>query len=122
MVETKGTAYGFFYCEASKDTIEREIPSLKVAGRVPNLEVLLYDLGDLSKIDRQLQDFFNQQTGAGDLNYVLKGILTGRTNFETARQVSHLLMQMDQSYLNRLGEVWGNVVYQDDSGRFVFLA
>ena len=142
MVETKGTAYGFFHCEVpGKEAIEREIPALKKAGKIEGLEVAVFnnfdeieeevrrkviESGETYYYDEDptdptgIESIFEMADDAG-LDYVISGTLPGRTNFETARQVSHLLIQMSQSYLNKLGEVWGNVVYMDDSGRFVFL-
>ncbi len=133
-----GTAYGFFYCEAHKEAIEREIPALKEAGALQDLEVkIITDFDEIREEIRKdfiergesyyydedptgIEAIFEDADEAG-LDYALMGCLTEGTNFETARQVSHLLMQMNQSYLNKLGEVWGNVVYRGDKGRFVFL-
>ncbi len=128
----KGTAYGFFHCEALKVEIEREIPALKVAGRIPNLDVIVIDTTDLLKLERDVESEYPEEDQRclasfignaldNDLNYVLKGTLAEETNFETARQVSHFLMQMNQSYLDRMGEVWGNVIYKDADGKYIFL-
>lgn len=123
-----GTAYGFFHSEALKEEIERELPSLKEAGKISNLEVTLIETADLLEFEKDVGSeenpkslaYFIESSSSNHLDYVLKGTLKGKTNLETARQVSHLLMQMNQSYLNRLGELWGNVLYKEDDGEFVF--
>ena len=115
----KGTAYGFFHCEALKEEIERELPNLKKEVRIPDLDLILMDTPDVLTEDLAL-GFFVEEAGSFDLNYVLRATSRGQ-NQSTALKLSQLLMQISQSYLDKSGEVWRNVIYKDADGKYIFL-
>ena len=125
----KGRAYGFVHCDALKEEVQREMPALKEAGKISNLEIIVIDTLDLLRFERdevsrkdiESLAYFIESANDNDLNYVLRATISEQSNKEVARKLSHLLMQTSQSYLNRLSEIWGKVIYKNENGIFCFL-
>ena len=129
-----GIAYGFLYCSALKEELERELHGIKRATNIPDLDFLVMETTDLLKEDQIPISFAGVSDEADlralthlakmadecELHYAVRATCPGETNNNVAHSLSHILMQANQSYLNKQGEVWGNVVYKNSDGEYVF--
>lgn len=120
MKNTQGEAYGFFYCNASKQEIENELPTIRKLVKTPSqLELSLIEGMDNVRGDKRLNALAQEAKGNG-INYVLKATQANGTNGETADEVSAILNQAYQSPLYKDKEPFrGAIVYQE-KGKYVF--
>lgn len=118
---TNGIAYAAIHCRKTKDIINESLNSLKKAAKTPiNLEMSLMDKNDLLKEDSDLEEFI-ERADISDLNYFFKAVYPNNSNEETAIELSHILMQANQSYLDEEGELWGVVTYKNQKNKYVLL-
>lgn len=115
-----GRAYGFFYCNASKQEIETELPTIRELVRIPSqLELSLTEGMDNLKGDKRLTALAQEAKQDG-INYVLQATHPNGTNKDTANEVASILNQAYQSPLYQAkGPFRGAVVYKE-KGRYVF--
>jgi len=92
-----GRAYGFFYCDASKQEIETELPTIRELVKTPSqLELSLIEGMDHIKGDERLTALAQEAKQDG-INYVLQATYPGGTNRDTADEVASILNQAYQS-------------------------
>jgi len=117
---TIGTAYGFVHYEGRKDILKNQIPSLKIASNSPiDLEILLIELEKIKiEEDINLEEVL-EKARSSDFNFVLKANYQNTSNEETASELSKILMQANQSFLNQENEFWGVVVYKTQQGNYI---
>jgi hypothetical protein len=137
-----GKAYGFFYCNASKEAIESELPTIRKMVKTPsNLELtLIKGINWDSNFGKELQtlstqslseghkrskmfsaiNFLKAMSAVGNSNYSIQAEYSGATNQEAADEVAGILNQAYQSPLYKdKGQFRGEVVYED-KGEYVF--
>ena len=115
-----GIAYGFMYCEASKDEFEKELPALRRAAQTPsNLELSLMEVDNILKDDKGLQPMVDL-AHESNFNYAIKAVCPKTSNENTAAELSQILMQANQSILNRAGELSGETIFKKD-GKYLIL-
>jgi len=134
-----GKAYGFFDCDATKEEIEREIPSLRHDARNPKgLQLLLHEGISELQFDKALtekiqypddyriksskfnkQDYEEEDKPLSKMKYVLEANYEGASNENTASEVGDLLnvfhyeFNKDQSFFR------GAVIYKEN-GEYLF--
>ena len=125
-----GEAYAFFYCGASKEAIEAELPKIRECVRTPsNLELSLTEgvmkfvgtriLTSTLKNKSQLIAIA-KEAKEGGMRYVLEAKYEGATNKQAADEVASVINQAYQSPLYADKEEFrGSIVYQD-MGKYVF--
>jgi len=120
MTEEIGKAYAFFNCNASKETIEAEIPTIRNLVKTPNeLELSLTENMNALRGDSQLLQIAEEAKEAG-INYVMEGTYPYATNRQTADELSGILNQAYQSPLYDEGEKFiGEIVYKEN-GEYTF--
>ena len=118
----EGKAYGFFYCNASKEAIESELPTIRKLAKTPSkLELSLTEGMDNLKGDSKLTSLAQEAKQDG-INYVLEATYSNASNKQTADEVAGILNQAYQSplYQDKAG-FKGAIVYED-KGKYVFRA
>lgn len=115
-----GKAYGFFYCRASKEEIETELPTICELAKTPSqLELSLVEGMDNVKGDKKLIAIAKKAKKEG-INYMLQATCLNKTNEETADETACILNQAYQSPLYNVNEPFvGKIVYEQD-GRYIF--
>jgi hypothetical protein len=107
-----GEAYAFFNCSASKQEIERELPSIKEKSKLGGLELSLNEVKELrdNGADQELLEVINNEeiwstypakyqylmrrakpTKISDLKYSIQARYPNHTNEETASQLGHVV-------------------------------
>lgn len=117
-----GRAYGFFYCNASQPTVERELPKIRKLVKAPSpLELSLTGTKDLKPGDPRL-DALAQEADRAGITYSLKATYPGQPNKTAADEAAAVLNQAYQTPLYKPNEPFkGEIVYQE-KGRPVFRA
>ena len=121
MVETNyGRAYGFFYCDASKQEIEETLPTIRECVQTPSeLELTLFEGIENINDDAKLREFSREAKSSG-MKYCLEAKYPGATNEKTADELSAVLNQAYLSPLYQEEEPFiGEIVYED-KGEYVF--
>jgi len=120
MTNKAGEAYAFFYCGASKQAIEREIPLIrKVVGTPSELELSLTEGMDNVRDNDRLRSLALEAKQSG-INYMLKASLPNKTNRETADEVASVLNQAYQSPLYGAGEPFNGEIAYEQNRSYVF--
>ena len=121
MTITVVKAYGFFNCNASKETIEAELPAIRTLVKTPSeLELKLIEGTENLKGDSQLMSLAKEAKDSG-IKYVLEATYTGATNKQTANETAAVLNQAYQSPLYKKGEQFcGDIIYKDN-GNYNFM-
>lgn len=114
-----GKAYGFFYCNASKQEIETELPAIRELVKTPSqLELLIGNVENL-KGDSKLMTLV-KEAKEGGIKYIMEAKYSGTTNKKTADELSSILNQVYQSHLYKDGEQFkGGIVYEK-KGKYIF--
>ncbi|MBS3089530.1 hypothetical protein J4461_01455 [Candidatus Pacearchaeota archaeon] len=114
-----GEAYAFFYCDASKEEIEQELPAIREMTRTPSeLELSLTNDLDSIKGDEKLNSIVEQAKDAGR-NYVLQARYPNETNYNASFELGAILINAYNSSLWKEGEEYfGEVVYKMDDGDY----
>jgi len=135
-----GKAYGFFDCDASKEEIEREIPSLRHDARNPRgLQLLLHEGISELQLDKALtekiqypDDYriksskFNKQDydeeeekPLSEMKYVLEANYEGASNEKTAGELGDLLNCIHYEFNKDQNFLRGAVLYEKN-GEYLF--
>jgi hypothetical protein len=115
-----GRAYGFFYCNASKQEIETELPTIRDLVRTPShLELSLIEGMDNLKGDQRLTTLA-QEAKQDRINYVLEATYPGGNNKNTADEVAAILNQAYQSPLYKAKEPFKGAIVYEENGEYIF--
>ncbi len=115
-----GKAYGFFYCNASKQEIETELPAIRELVKTPSkLELSLIKGMNNIKGDKRLTALAQEAKQDG-INYILQATSPNRTNKNTADEVASILNQAYQSLLYKDGEQFKGGIIYEKKGKYVF--
>ena len=118
--ENIGEAYGFFYCDASKQEIETELPKIRELVRTPyQLELSLIEGMDNIKGDEKLTALAQEAKQYG-INYILKATYPNKTNKDTAAEVAPILNQLYQSPLYETNAPFKGAIVHEENGEYVF--
>jgi len=119
--EVGGKAYGFFYCGASRQEIEAELPTICELAQVPSrLELSLIENTDTVMSDEKLMALASEAKQGG-LNYILQANYPNGTNRGAANEVAAILNQAYQSSLYEKNAPFiGEVIYEKN-GNYVFM-
>jgi hypothetical protein len=93
-----GIAYGFFYCDAQKEEIEEELPTIRKLAKTPS--ELELSLNKCMECDGDIADFAQEEEQRGR-NYVLEATCPGKTNENIADELESIF---NQTYLTNLYE------------------
>ncbi|MBW2977121.1 hypothetical protein KY347_06790 [Candidatus Woesearchaeota archaeon] len=112
-----GTAYGFFYCNNTKQAIETELALIRKSAETPSeLELSLIEGMDSVKGDKELTDLAKTAKQEG-MNYALKATYPGGTNRDAADEIASILDQAYQSPLYEANAPFrGPVFYEEEDG------
>jgi len=114
-----GKAYGFFDCNASKEVIESELPTIRKIVQTPSkLELSLIEDVDNLKGDNDLMSIAREAKESG-IKYIIEATYSGATNKETADEVVAILNQAYQSPLYQDGEQFCRAVFYKELGKYV---
>ncbi len=118
---SKGKAYAFFNCTASKETIEAELLTIRSFVQTPSeLELKLIEGVDNLKGDSQLTSLAKEAKDAGN-NYVLEATYAGATNRKTADEtVTILNLAYQTPSLYQEGEQFCGEIAYEDNGSYIF--
>lgn len=113
-----GKAYAFFDCKASKEDVEKILPSIRKAVKTPNdLELSLTENIDSLERDSQLLKIAREAKDA-QIKYVMEATYPNATNHQTAKEISGILNQAYQSSLYQQGEQFSGIVVYKDRGKY----
>ncbi len=124
MVNEKGSlvgkAYGFFYCNASKQEIETELPAIRELVRTPSqLELFLIEGMDNVKDDKRLTALVQEAKQDG-INYMLQAKYPNGTNKQTADEIASVLNQAYQSPLYETNAPFKGAIVYEEKDKYVF--
>ncbi len=124
MVNEKGSlvgkAYGFFYCNASKQEIETELPAIRELVRTPSqLELFLIEGMDNVKDDKRLTALVQEAKQDG-INYMLQAKYPNATNKQTADEIASVLNQAYQSPLYETNAPFKGAIVYEEKDKYVF--
>ncbi len=115
-----GRAYGFFYCGASKQEIEIELPTIRELVKIPSqLELSLIEGMDNVKGDKRLTALAQEAKQDG-INYMLQATYLNGTNKQTADEVASVLKQAYQSPLYEANAPFKGAIVHEEKGKYVF--
>jgi len=115
-----GKAYGFFYCNASKEAIESELPTIRKLVKTPSkLELSLTEGMDNLKGTSKLTALAQEAKQDG-INYILEATYSDASNKQTADEVANILNQTYQSPLYKDKEQFRGAVVYENKGEYVF--
>jgi hypothetical protein len=118
--EQIGKAYGFFDCNASKEAIESELPTIREFAQSPlELELALIEGVTSLQGDEKLRALARQAKDEG-MRYVLESTCPGRTNRETADEVADILNQTYNTPLYEEGERFNGATVFEEEDRYQF--
>ncbi len=114
-----GEAYGFFYCDASKQEIKAELPTIRELVKTPpQLELYLSKCMDGIEGDEELTALAQEAKQEG-INYILKATCPNETNKYAADAVADIVNQLYNTPLYEDNtEFKGGVVYKEN-GKYV---
>ncbi|MDP2906789.1 MAG: hypothetical protein Q8O03_02515 [Nanoarchaeota archaeon] len=114
-----GKAYGFFDCNASKEVIESELPTIRELVKTPSkLELSLIKGVDNLKGDSDLMSIAREAKESG-IKYVVEATYPDATNKETADELASILNQAYQTPLYQDGEQFYGSVFYKELGKYV---
>ena len=115
-----GRAYGFFYCNASKQEIETELPTIRETVRTPSkLELSLIEGMDNVRGDKRLTTIAQEAKQSG-INYLLQATYPNGTHKDTADEAASILNQTYQSPLYEAKELFNGAIVYEENGEYVF--
>ncbi len=120
MTQKIGKAYGFFNCNASKEAIEAELPTIRELVLTPSkLELSLIEGVEALKGDSKLMALAQEAKESGNIRYVLEATYPRATNRNTADEVAAILNQAYQSPLYQKGEEFYGAIFYKEKGNYV---
>ncbi|MEK6827453.1 MAG: hypothetical protein AABX99_03145 [Nanoarchaeota archaeon] len=115
-----GKAYGFFDCNALKEEIEKEIPTIRELVKTPSeLELSLVEGVSNLKGNKKLRAIV-KEAEKSEIRYVMEATYPDATNIQTADEVAIILNQVYNSQLYQDGEKFSGEIIYEDKGRYVF--
>lgn len=118
--ENVGKAYGFFYCDASKQEMETELPTIReLVGTPSQLELSLIEGMDNIKGDKRLTALA-QEARQYSINYMLQATYPHGTNRDAADEVASILNQAYQSPLFETKKLYKGAIAYEENGEYVF--
>ncbi len=112
-----GKAYAFFDCDASKGTIEKELPFIRDAVQTPSeLELSLIEGTNALIKDPRFQ-FLQRIRGR---KYSIEATYPNATNKQTADELAPILNQAYQSPLYKEEEQFRGEIVYEKNGEYVF--
>ena len=115
-----GRAYGFFYCNASKQEIETELPTIReLIGTPSQLELSLIEGMNNLEGDERLTALAQEAKQDG-INYMLQATYPNGTNKGTANEVASILNQAYQSPLYQTNEPFKGAIVYEEKGKYLF--
>jgi len=136
---TRGRAYAFFNCDASKEDIERAMPDIRqYAGTPEDLELRLYEETSELEFDEKLGyeielpgdyrimtseqksnwDGEREEMPLKDLKYVLVAELPGADNRKTAEELGNVMDYVP--HLNRDETVFRSAVFCEEDDGYIY--
>jgi len=119
-----GEAYTFFYCDASKKEIEKELYDFKNfidpqrREQIPSeLELSLTKGMDNVRGDPKLVSLAEEAQEQG-INYLLKATYPGATNRAAAEELKDISNQLYTSQLYEKGEEFRRGIFYKDNGEY----
>lgn len=120
MAKQIGKAYGFFYCDASKQEIETELHTIRELVRTPSqLELSLIEGMDNIEGDKRLTALAQEAKQDG-INYMLQATYPNGTNKDTADEVAGILNQAYQSPLYKTKEPFKGAIVYEEKSEYIF--
>src|SRR3989344_5100841 len=99
-----GKAYGFFYCSASKQEIERELPRSREMAQTPSeLELSLIEGMDNIRGNEELTTLA-QEAKQNGINYMLETTYPNATNRSAADELANIFNMIYVSPLYQKGD------------------
>ena len=121
MAKKVGRAYGFFYCDVSKQEIETELPTIRELVKTPSqLELSLIEGMNNLKGDKRLTALAQELAEQDGINYVLKATYPSGTNRDTADEVASIINQAYQSPLYETNAPFKGAVVYEEKGDYFF--
>jgi len=134
-----GKAYAFFDCDASKEQMERSIPSLRRDAMTPDgLQLLLHEGTSGLQFDKALtelikfpddyrvksskwckQDHEKERKPLANMKYVLEADYNGASNKDTASELGDLLNVVHYEFNRDQSFFRGEIVY-NKNGKYIF--
>lgn len=115
-----GKAYGFFYCDASKQEIERRLPRIRFNASTPSdLELSLIEGVDNLRGDSKLMALAQEAKQRGN-NFVFEATYIGNTNRKTASELGDILNQVYQSPLYEANAPFKGATVYEEKGDYLF--
>jgi len=116
-----GTAYAFFNCNASKEQIEEEIPTIRNLVQTPSeLELSLTDNFKLKDFtDCKLKSIVQDAKKAG-IKYLMTAKYPNATNKRAADEVAGVINQAYQSPLYQAGEPFSGAIVYKEMENYIF--
>ena len=115
-----GTAYGFFYCNASKQEIEAELPFIRESVQTPSrLELSLIEGVDNIKGDNRLTALAQEAKQDG-INYILQATDPNGTNKDASNELVSILINAYQSSLYKAGEPFKGAIVYEEKDEYIF--
>jgi len=119
-MEKIGKAYGFFDCQAQKETIESELPTIRNKAQTPSkLELSLIEGMDNLKGEKDLIAIA-KEAEEGGMRYVLEATYPNATNKQTADELASIINQAYQSPLYNEGDPFRGAVVYKQKNRYAF--
>ncbi len=120
MAKKIGKAYGFFYCNASKEKIEAELPVVRKYTKTPSeLELSLIKGVENLKGDPDLMSIA-KTAEESSMNYVIEAIYPNATNRKTADELAAILINTSNLLFCMTDEhIRGEIVYKE-KGEYIF--
>ena len=115
-----GKAYGFFYCNASKQEVETELPTIRKLVKTPSqLELSLIEGMDNIRGNERLTALAQEAKQDG-INYMLQASYPNGTNRDTADEVASILSQAYQSPLYKTNAPFNGAIVYEEKGKYIF--
>ncbi|MBI4440817.1 hypothetical protein HY639_01490 [Candidatus Woesearchaeota archaeon] len=115
-----GKAYGFFMCNADKETVANELPDLRRITQAPSaLELSLMDDFSHIKADNLLKPLIHQARDNG-MCYCLEATLPGSSNRVAAKELNDMLGNIYNSPLYKEGDEFSGAIVYEENGKYVF--
>ena len=111
-----GEAYAFFDCRASREEIEKEIPTIRGLSQTPNeLELYLTEGTDSLTGNTELKQIADEARESG-IKYMIKANYPTGTNRQTADELSEIL---NKSPLYQKGEQFRGEIFYKEKGKYI---
>ncbi|PIN92741.1 hypothetical protein COU54_05775 [Candidatus Pacearchaeota archaeon CG10_big_fil_rev_8_21_14_0_10_31_24] len=117
-----GEAYAFFKCDASRDKIQTELPTVcRLARTDSDLELSLAETRKHEPVSER-ESWLVGEAKKRDMNYMLKAKYLGRDNAAAANEVANVIngLYSDKTIFENSGAFMREVVYTGEDCQYVF--